>query len=86
MKFKIIIIQGVTAILLGLTTQSKGLRRVFQIAPVGHDIVFIVPCPDIGGYGKYELLLCGISYTGNNRGDIFIFVIVFMGKKMLRSH
>ena len=64
------IIDIIAAVGRGITAQSVGEGWVFEIAPVGDDIIFVALCPDICLYGKDDLLVLRIGNAGKYRGHI----------------
>jgi hypothetical protein len=64
------IIYIITAVRRAVAPQAIGEGRVFEIAPVGDDIILIVPRPDIGLDGEDDLAILRVSDAGEDAGYI----------------
>jgi len=54
---EIAIVNIVAAVGGGISSQAIGQGGVVEITPVGDDIILISFCPDIGLYGKDDLVI-----------------------------
>ena len=70
METEVGIIYIIPAVGGAVAAQSVGEGRVFEVAPVGDDIVLIILCPYIHLYGKDDLLVLRISDAGKDSGYI----------------
>jgi len=75
METQISVIDIVATVRRGISTQSIGEGRVFEITPIGDDIVFIIPGPDIGLYREDHLLVLRIGDAGKDTGDVGLTVL-----------
>ena len=73
------IVDVITTVGGAVAAQTIGQGGVFEIAPVGDDIVLIALCPDIGLYGKYDLAVLRIGDAGEDAG--YIGLALFAGIK-----
>ena len=74
MKPQVAIVDIVTAVRAGIPAESIGQGGVFQIAPVGDDIVFISFGPDIGLDGEDDLFVLGVGDAGQDGGEVSLAV------------
>ncbi len=74
MKPQVTVVDIVTAVRICIPAESIGEGGVFQITPVGDDIIFIPFGPDIGLDGEDDLFVLGIGDAGQDGGKVSLAV------------